>query len=135
MYAHDRGTLAWVTGKISSVKDGKSLIWLFAILAMFVTFFGWGFLANSYAISHHTPTSKMAAGDDAMGRFIAISIEQLQNVSSVITWHFENRIWLPILVIFAEVGVIGGFVVLKKVETALSLPRHTHKRRSARRDR
>ncbi|MEO2031470.1 MAG: hypothetical protein ABGZ35_05245 [Planctomycetaceae bacterium] len=86
----------------------NSLAWLFVVVAMFVTSVGWAFLANSYVISNHTAGSQLS-NDDALGKFIAISIGQLPNLSSVITWHIQNRLWLLILVVLAEIAVIGGY--------------------------
>lgn len=120
----DNGPLGWLTDRISN-----SLAWLFAVVALFVTCVGWGCLANSYGVSHNTAGSQLP-GDDVVGKFIALSIEQLPNASTVITWHTNNRFWLLTLVILAEVAVIAGFFVFKRVETALAEPRHPPTRRS-----
>ena len=116
MAEDDSDPFPWLTDRIS-----ESLGWLFAVVALVVTYFGWAFLANSYAISNY---SQLPVDEDPMGRFIVISIAQLPNVSSVIKWHLQNRLWLLILIVLAEVAVVGGYFVFKKVEAVLSEPRH-----------
>lgn len=113
-----------------------SLGWVVGALAGLVALFGWGFLAGSYAGAHATPMSEMSseelqelntrtpgrAGRASMTRFVSNAIEQLPNMGSVIGWHFTNRIWLPILILVAELSVLGGGIIMKKVERNLSQP-------------
>lgn len=113
-----------------------SLGWVVGALAVVVALFGWGFLAGSYAGAHATPMSEMS--QEELGElksrgpvrairasktaFISNAIEQLPNMVSVIGWHFTNRVWLPIVILLAELGVLGGGIVMKKVESNLSQP-------------
>lgn len=101
--------------------EEKSLTWIVVAAAVFVTVFGWGFLAGSYAGAHATPMSEMNADElqdldtrgpararrGAISAFIRNSIEQLPNMPAVVSWHFSNRVWLPILIVLAMPGVIG----------------------------
>ena len=130
-------------------EDEKSLTWIIIAAAIFVVVFGWGFLAGSYAGAHATPMSDMTADEmqeldtrgssrarrgasrarrGAVRAFIGNSIEQLPNLPAVISWHFSNRIWLPILIALAMLGVVGGGFALRKVEQNLSQPKHKRRR-------
>ena len=119
------------------VEGEKSIAWIVVSAAMLVAVFGWGFLAGSYAGAHAKPMSEMS--DDELEAlelrrlptarrtgpavFLENAIEQLPNFVTVVSWHFANRIWLPILIGLAMAGVVGGGFALKKVEQNLSQPR------------
>lgn len=117
-------------------ENEASLGWVVGALAVVVALFGWGFLAGSYAGSQATPMSEMSSEElkelntrtplrakrASMAMFVTNAIEQLPNMGSVISWHFTNRIWLPILILVAELGVLGGGIIMKKVESSLAQP-------------
>lgn len=119
----------------------KSVTWIVVAAAIFVAVFGWGFLAGSYAGANATLMSEMnddelqdldtrlpaRARRGAISAFIGNAIEQLPNMPAVVSWHFSNRVWLPILIGVAMLGVIGGGFALKKVEQNLSQPKHRHR--------
>jgi hypothetical protein len=42
---------------------------------------------------------------------------------SVIMWHLQNRIWLPILFIVLECGIVAGGYGLEKLENNLAGPK------------
>ena len=118
-------------------ESGKSITWIVVAAAIFVLLFGWGFLAGSYAGAHTTSVSELSheklqsidpallrrADRGAISSFIGNSIEELPNVGAVISWHLTHRIWLPILIALALIGVLAGGVVLHKLEQKLSRPR------------
>ena len=120
----------------------KSLIWIVAAAGLFVAVLGWGFLAGSYAGAHSTALSEMSEEEvealeqdhnpgsrrGAVSAFVGNSIEQLPNLPSVVSWHFSNRIWLPILIALAMLGVVGGGFALKKVEQSLQSPASKRRR-------
>jgi hypothetical protein len=113
-----------------------SVTWVVVMVMIGIAAFGWGFLAGSYAGAHSSTLSRMSAdsNDDntrslrrvqrrAVATFVGHAIEQLPNLPAVISWHFSNRIWLPIMIIVFEVGALIGAYALKKVETALKTPK------------
>lgn len=121
--------------------DEKSVTWILVASVVFVVVVGWGFLAGSYAGANATPMSEMSEEElqdldggglrhskrSAVAAFVTNSIEQLPNLPTVVSWHFANRLWLPILIMIALVGVVVGWVVLKRVEQNLNQPRHRRK--------
>ncbi len=123
-------------------EEEKSVAWIVVAAAILVVVFGWGFLAGSYAGAHSPSIGEMSeeeresletraparARRGALAAFIGNSIEQLPNLPAVVSWHFSNRIWLPILIMLAFGGVISGGFVLKRVEQNLNQPRHQRRR-------
>lgn len=117
-------------------ENQASLGWVVGALAVVVALFGWGFLAGSYVGAHATPMSEMSpeelkelntrtplrAKRASMSTFVSNAVEQLPNMGGVISWHFTNRIWLPILILAAELGVLGGGIIMKRVESSLAQP-------------
>jgi hypothetical protein len=105
--------------------------------------FGWGFLAGSYAGAHSPELSQMSIDKpervsrrspqrlrtEATLDFLGHAIEQLPNLPVVISWHFKNRIWLPILIIVLEVGALLGAYGMKKVEKELEAPNRRRRER------
>ena len=121
------------------MADGeKSVTWIVVAAAIFVAYLGWGFMAGSYTGAHTPSISDMTdeelddlkaartrrSGRNPIGAFVMNSIGQLPNLPAVISWHFSNRIWLPILVMLALAGVIGGGFALKRLEQNLNQPRY-----------
>lgn len=93
-------------------ENGKSIGWVAGMLALLVTYFGWGFMAADY-FQHADPNASAKTG------FWANSIAQLPNFGSVISHAFQNRLWLVGIIVFAELFVLVLWVVLKKVEKDL----------------
>lgn len=118
-------------------ESGKSLNWIIAVLMIAIATFGWGFLAGSYTGSQSSGLSGMTAEErqnmdvrglgearrEAKGAFVANAIAQLPNLPSVISWHFSNRIWLPILILLLEVGALVGGFGMKRLEKQLEQPK------------
>lgn len=65
----------------------------------------------------------------AIYSFVATSITQLPNFFSVITWHLQNRIWLPILFVVLECGIVAGGYGLQKLEENLDGPKKPGRRK------
>ncbi len=118
-------------------ESEKSLNWVIGAVMVLIAAFGWGFLAGSYSGAQRTGISEMSAGElqsldtrglgearrEAKGAFIANAIDQLPNMPAVISWHFSNRIWLPILILMLEVGVVLGGIGAKRLEKQLEQPK------------
>ena len=64
----------------------------------------------------------------AIYSFVATSITQVPSFFSVISWHLSHRIWLPLLFLFLEAGVLAGGYGLKKLEENLSKPKKRRRR-------
>ena len=112
--------------------DSKSIRWVVTAAMIFVAYLAWGFMAGSYAESSHVGgviigrRGLIAASTmllSAIYSFVATSIWELPNFFSVISWHFSNRIWLPILFILLEVAIVFGGVGLQRLEDNLSKSR------------
>ena len=54
--------------------------------------------------------------------FVTTSLEQLPNFPTVISWHFSNRLWLPMLIVVLEVLALAGGFGLKSLEKHLAQP-------------
>jgi hypothetical protein len=93
-------------------ESSKSVGWVALMLALLVTYFGWGFMAADY-FQHAEVNGERETG------FWSNSIAQLPNAGSVISHAFQNRIWLVGLIVFAEIFVLVLWRVLKKVEKEL----------------
>ena len=118
-------------------ESEKSVTWVIAAVMIAIAVFGWGFLAGSYAGAHAQKMSELsedelqdidargpaAARRAAKGRFIGNAIEQLPNLPAVISWHFSNRIWLPLLIFILEVLAFVGGIKMRSLEKELSKPR------------
>lgn len=123
-------------------EEEKSITWVVAALALAVLALGWGFLAGSYSGAHAALMSEMSPEElenvevpgphrtrqRSRSAFIANAIEQLPNIGAVLSWHFSNRVWLPILIILAEFGVIGCGIAMKKLEAGFNRPRRSRHR-------
>ena len=123
----------------SEERDEKSLGWIAVMAMILIAVVAWGCLANSYqsatAVADdsdemympHGPVSarRMRARGGALFVSAAITIVanatlQVPNFLTVISWHFSNRIWLPIFFMILEAFVLLGVVGLKKLENKLS---------------
>lgn len=129
----------------------RSLRWMVISLSLLVAFFGWGFLAGSYEGAHATPLSEMDGAEvevvhlrrgsggvagvvmvlSSVLFFLLNAVTQLPKLPDVLMWHLSNRLWMPILILVVEMGVIGGGYALQRLETSLSgppaKPRKRHK--------
>ena len=124
-------------------NDERSITWIVVMVMIGIAAFGWGFLAGSYAGAHSPELSQMSIDKpervsrrspqrlrtEATLDFLGHAIEQLPNLPVVISWHFKNRIWLPILIIVLEVGALLGAYGMKKVEKELEAPNRRRRER------
>lgn len=113
-------------------KDEKSIRWIVTVSMIFMAYLAWGFLAGSYAGHSGGAVTPVVVGRRTsrifmiiMGiySFVATSLQQLPNIFSVISWHLQNRIWLPILFIVLECGIFAGGYGLHKLEQNLNGPK------------
>jgi hypothetical protein len=97
------------------------------MLALAVAYFGWGFLAGDYF--QNTPNEGPSETN-----FWVNSIAQLPNAPSVIRYAFRERLWVIVLIVVAEVGVLILWGVMRNLEREFSgMPRGAHQRSSSRR--
>jgi hypothetical protein len=117
-------------------ERGLSIRWVVIASMLLIALFGWGFMAGSFAGAMAKPYSEWTQADldaadslrnlpnkDNRVAFVSTAIAQLPNLPTVVSWHFRNRIWLPLLIVALEVGVLMGGVALKRVEKDLHMPR------------
>ncbi len=116
-------------------RDGKSIRWIVIWTMLFMAFLAWGFMAGSCAGNTHAVHIASRRGSAiwtffifGVYSFLATSIYELPNFFSVISWHFSNRIWLPLLFIVLEVAIALSGVGLQKLEDNLSTS-DRHRRR------
>lgn len=125
------------------VKQEKSIRWIVTMAMILMAYLAWGFLAGSYAGSAGGAVAPVV-GRRTSGfimlilgvySFIATSIQQLPNFFSVLLWHLQNRIWLPILFIVLECGIVAGGYGLQKLEENLNGPPKSGSRKKKKRQR
>ena len=128
-------------------EQERSITWVVGALMLLIAGFGWGFLAGSYegAMDSQNAIHKELEIDQgrvriprrpgiiavivgASYRFVRTSFNQLSNLPTVISWHFSNRVWLPILIVSFEGLALAAGCGLKYLETQLSKP-HKRKRK------
>lgn len=116
----------------------KSVGWVTASAMFVIALFGWGFLAGSYTGATSRRISQMSVEElsnierrglvqarrDGKLYFVANAIKQLPNFATVMSWHFSNRVWLPITILGLEILAAGGGYAMKRVERELSKPLH-----------
>jgi hypothetical protein len=110
--------------------EGRSVRWVVFTSMIFVAYLAWGFMAGSYAANTHSAGIIVGGGElgiltmliSAIYSFVATSIMETTNFFSIISWHFSNRIWLPILFILLEAGIALSGFALQKLEVNLSNP-------------
>lgn len=126
----------------------KSIRWMVGSLVLLVAFFGWGFLAGSYADAHAVVSDDSDAAKEVLHLrrgtgalsavvmlfssvivFLVNAITQLPNLPWVIGWHFTHRVWLPLLIIMLEAAVISGGYGLQRLEENLAQPPGKAKKR------
>jgi len=91
-------------------------------MVVVIALFGWGSLACSYDAAHAEfvvdETMQRAPRRGAairllilsVAKFVGTSITRIPDCFSVIGWHLQNRIWLPILILsLMGVAVLSGF--------------------------
>jgi len=93
-------------------EQNKSVGWVAAMLALAVAYFGWGFLAGDFF--QNTPSD-----GPRKTNFWVNSIAQLPNLPSVVDYAFRNRLWVVLLIVIAEVGVLILWGVMRKLEREL----------------
>jgi hypothetical protein len=95
-----------------SSEQNKSVGWVAVMLALAVAYFGWGFLAADYF--QHDP------GDGPReANFWINTITQLPNLSSVLRYGFEKRLWLIVLIAIGEIVVVILWRVMRKLDREL----------------
>jgi hypothetical protein len=112
-------------------KQDKSIRWTVTMCMILVAYLAWGFLAGSYAGNSGGAVAPVVGRRTSgiimlimgMHSFIATSIVQLPNFVSVIMWHLQNRIWLTILFVVLECGIVAGGYGLEKLENNLAGPK------------
>jgi uncharacterized membrane protein YhdT len=112
-------------------KQDKSIRWNVTMCMILVAYLASGFLAGSYAGNSGGAVAPVVGRRTSgiimlimgMYSFIATSIVQLPNFVSVIMWHLQNRIWLPILFVVLECGIVAGGYGLEKLENNLAGPK------------
>ena len=117
------------------------VIGLTAIAAAGVAGIGWFSMAASYSAAHSPRLSEMSdARRDELARewrsrrssrrvrqrlmaeSLGGAMSYLTSFGEVVSWHMANRIWLPVLILLAEIGVIGGGIALRRLERRLNRP-------------
>jgi hypothetical protein len=93
-------------------EQNRSVGWVAGMLALVVAYFGWGFLAADYF--QNDPTTELRETN-----FWVNSLAQLPNLPSVMSYAFQNRFWVIVLVLVAETGVLILWVVMTKMEREL----------------
>jgi hypothetical protein len=93
-------------------EGSKSVGWVAAMLALAVAYFGWGFLAADYF--QNDPN-----GGEGKTDFWVNSITQLPNLPSVLRYSFQNRLWMVVLIVVAEIAVLILWGVMRKLEREL----------------
>ncbi len=93
-------------------ERNRSVGWVAAMLALGVAYAGWGFMAADYFQNDPTETEGKA-------NFWVNSLAQLPNFPSVISHTLQNRMWLIVLMVVAEFGVLVLWGVMRKLEREL----------------
>ncbi|MFI5454395.1 MAG: hypothetical protein ACHRXM_03005 [Isosphaerales bacterium] len=96
-------------------EQNKSVGWVAGMIALTVAYFGWGFLAANYF--QNDPN-----GGQGETGFWVNTVAQLPNFPSVMRHAFQNRLWLIVLIVVAEVVVLILWGVMRKLERDLSSP-------------
>lgn len=115
-------------------EQEKSVTWVIVMLFLLIAVLGWAFAAAGYAHSEEGWRTGGVQGTDdtqgfrrgsrrALGDFIGNSFRQIPNMSAVISFTFEHRLWLVITVgVLEGLLLIGGYK-MKSLEKELSGPR------------
>jgi len=105
------------------------------LLLVVVAFGGWGFLASSYVGAQARGVLEMTeeeldaakggrtlpikARATSVAYFLTNAADELPNFPQVMSWHFQNRIWLPITIAGVGLCVLIGGGILKQVDSQL----------------
>lgn len=131
--------------KRQQAEEGKSIKSVVIGLVIVILIAGWGCMASSYEAAQTALLDDIEEVEAPRGRvsgmimliraliiFADTAISQIPNVFSVIGWHLQNRIWLPIVILMlAGCAVLFGFG-LKMMEGVADDP---YKKHRANRDR
>jgi hypothetical protein len=128
-------------------EENQSILWVMGMLMLAILALGWGVMANSYVQAQEPSFSEAAeqgieregsggilpptargAARRSMAEFVTNAIGQLNNLGTVVMWHFSNRVWIPIVILVLEVAAVCGAVALKRVEVALAKPKRRGER-------
>jgi hypothetical protein len=117
-----------------------------AAVFMVLAAIGWAFLAGSYAGAHAPRMSDITSADLEAGvddhrstrvtpsrrlaviEFVGNAVTQLPNLPGVVSWHFQNRLWLPVIFIVLEAGVIAGGFWMRRLERDFAGPAPSRRR-------
>lgn len=118
-------------------SENKSIRWTVTVAMIFAAYIGWGMMAGSYAANSHVagvvvgrrgPIAAVTMLISAIYSFVATSVAEIPNCFTVLSWHLSNRIWLPIVFLLVEVGIVFGGIGLSRLEENLSKSRKRRKK-------
>lgn len=106
----------------TDTNRGLSIINVVIGMVIVIALFGWGSLACSYDTAHSelvvdetmqtTPRRGAAVRLLILSviKFVSTSIARIPDCFAVIGWHFQHRIWLPLVILgFMGTAVLCGF--------------------------
>lgn len=117
-------------------EDSKSIGWIVGASMILVAYLGWGMMAGGWA-GLEVEAIESAAGSGrvrtargfglalmvaAVVNFLVVSVTQLPEFFDVLSWHFTDRIWVPILIVLLEGALLAGGVALYRLEKTLNAP-------------
>ena len=125
----------------------KSVVWVIAMLMLFIAVLGWAFAAAQYAHGVESwranpvensgatrPLRRIAIYQmtaSSLGDFVGNAFKQIPNLAAVASYNFRERLWLPLTVLTLEVLlVVVGFKMHALDRELSSVPR-TKKRKIA----
>ncbi len=91
-----------------------------------IALFGWAFCAAAYATEQQ---GLHDFGRGSKGTFITNAFVQIPNGVAVMSYVFQNKIWLPIIFGVLEVLALGFGIVMKVVEKKIDGPPQRGRRR------
>ena len=116
-------------------ESSLPLKWVILGITALVLAFGWAFMAAGYAHDVEDWRSGGVEGASelqtmreakrsAFRDFVGNAFSQMANPIAVFSWNFSNRLWLPICIFVAVIGLIIGGKKMKALEEEMNAPRH-----------